>query len=605
MTALTRLRTFAALGPASIARVGAYRLGLRAGLHPAQRIAAAPARGPFYRAPSPRRGLPIANGSWNAALWWFGWHEESLPNGAPDWRRNPFGARGDSEAPWWRIGEFAAGAGDIKGLWELSRFDWLVAYATCAANGDAASLGRLNLWLADWSATNPPYRGPNWKCGQEASIRVMHLLLAAIVLGQEEAPEPGLVDLIAAHLQRIAPTMSYAIGQQNNHGTSEAAALFVGGDFLAGAGDARGPRWSARGRRWLEERAAWLIEPDGSFSQYSLNYHRVMLDTYSFAEAWRGRHGLPAFSPRMQARLGAATHWLRAFVDPASGDAPNLGANDGARLLPLTATDYRDFRPSLQLAAALWLDARAIREAGAWDSPADWLGVGRPEALLPAPGTQSFDDGGYHVLRAGTAAAFLRYPRFRFRPSQSDALHLDLWVGGRNLLRDAGSFSYNVGDAGSWFAGTAAHNTVEFDGRDQMPRLGRFLFGDWLGSRAVELARDDADGARAAAGYCDRQGARHHRVATLRARGLTCVDELSGRFEKAIARWRLAPGEYRLEGDTLAGESFSLAVAVEGAAPRLTLARAPESPYYLRQHEIPVLEIGVDRPCRIVTEARF
>src|SRR6185503_7196639 len=109
---------------------------------------------------------------------------------------------------------------------------------------------RLNHWLSDWSVTNPPYHGPNWKCGQEASIRVMHLLVGAILLGQAHAPEPGLVALVAAHLQRIAPTMSYAIGQQNNHGTSEAAALFAGGDFLARAGDARGLRWSALGRHW-------------------------------------------------------------------------------------------------------------------------------------------------------------------------------------------------------------------------------------------------------------------------------------------------------------------------------------------------------------------
>lgn len=43
--------------------------------------------------------------------------------------------------------------------------------------------------------------------------------------------------------------------------------------------------------------------------------------------------------------------------------------------------------------------------------------------------------------------AMLRYPRFRFRPSQADALHLDLWLEGRNLLRDAGTYSYNTESA--------------------------------------------------------------------------------------------------------------------------------------------------------------
>ena len=76
-----------------------------------------------------------------------------------------------------------------------------------------------------------------------------------------------------AHLRRIAPTIRYAIAQDNNHGTSEAAALFIGGTWLALLGEPAGRRWAVRGRRWLEDRAGRLIGVDGSFSQYSLNYH--------------------------------------------------------------------------------------------------------------------------------------------------------------------------------------------------------------------------------------------------------------------------------------------------------------------------------------------
>ena len=106
----------------------------------------------------------------------------------------------------------------------------------------------------------------------------MHLAMAALVLGQTRQAGPALRDLIHLHLQRIAPTLSYAIGQDNNHGTSEAAALFIGGSWLQTLGLPAGARWAALGRRWLENRAVRLIGEDGSFSQYSLNYHRVMLD---------------------------------------------------------------------------------------------------------------------------------------------------------------------------------------------------------------------------------------------------------------------------------------------------------------------------------------
>ena len=596
-----KLLTYARLGPSSIARVGAYRLGLKSRLHPVLKLHAKIARPPFFHASLQAAALPEPNTAWNEALWWFGWHRADLKGAPPDWFANPFSdlPQPNASLDWWRIPDF--GSGDIKGLWELSRFDWAVAWATCAAHGDNAALERLNQWLGDWAEKNPPYKGPNWKCGQEASIRVMHLVLAAWVLGQDKIPAAGLVALLCAHLQRIAPTMSYAIGQQNNHGTSEAAALFIGGGFLLGL-DPRAQGWMVKGRRWLEERAQALIEVDGSFSQYSVNYHRVMLDTFSLAEAWRRHRGLPAFSDRLRTRLIAATDWLYAMTDPGTGDAPNIGANDGARLFQLTGTDYRDFRPSVQLAAALFEGGVAYGK-GNWNAPLHWLGVPLGQKTK-APSSGSFDKGGYHVLRAGAAMAVLRYPRFRFRPSQADLLHLDLWVAGENVLRDAGTYSYNA-DGAEWFAGTAAHNTICFDGRDQMPRLGRFLFGDWLRAEDVQTVRTEAAGISAAAAYQDRHGARHHRHVLLTERGMICTDTILGNFAKACLRWRLAPRGWVVTGQKLQAGETVIVVSSDAGPLELNLTEAPESRYFQHRADIPVLEIALNRPCTIVTKVDF
>ena len=37
----------------------------------------------------------------------------------------------------------------------------------------------------------------------------------------------------------------------------------------------------------------------------------------------------------------------------------------------------------------------------------------------------------------------LRLPTYNFRPAHADPLHFDLWSNGENILRDAGTFSYN------------------------------------------------------------------------------------------------------------------------------------------------------------------
>ena len=44
------------------------------------------------------------------------------------------------------------------------------------------------------------------------------------------------MELVYIHLKRIESTISYAIAQDNNHGTSEAAALFIGGSWLLANG---------------------------------------------------------------------------------------------------------------------------------------------------------------------------------------------------------------------------------------------------------------------------------------------------------------------------------------------------------------------------------
>lgn len=599
---LRSLGTLLALGPRNLARVMAYRVGLRTGTHPVLRIAAPAAQGPFFATPArPAPAGALAGETWRDTGLWFSAHAFAL-DGPPDWHANPFkpGTRADADTPWHRIADFNPAIGDIKTVWEASRFDWVLAMARRAALGEAAELERLNAWLADWSRANPPYRGVNWKCGQEASIRVMQLAAASLILGQESETLPGLRKLIAAHLARIAPTIGYAIGQANNHGTSEAAALFIGGSWLGGA---EGEGYANTGRRWLEERARTLITPDGTFSQYSVVYHRVMLDTYSLSEAWRRHLCLPAFSARLTARLAGATRWLQAMVDPQSGDAPNLGANDGARLIPLSDTDYRDFRPALQLAAALFCDARAMPEEGPWDQPLRWLGLPAATRPLPPPSSETLDDGGFHCLRQGQAFALLRYPRFRFRPSQADALHLDLWVAGRNLLRDAGSFSY-ASEEGGWFAGTAAHNTIQFDGRDQMPRLGRFLFGAWLKSEAVAAVSEENGAVTAAASYRDAWGARHHRSIKLRERSLDCTDWISGNASRAVLRWRLAPGEWRMTDSGVTDGHVSLRLrGPQGMT--LRIVESHESRSYLESTSLQVLEAEISVPATITTEIAF
>jgi hypothetical protein len=612
---LIKVRTAFDLGVINILQVIYYRLSVIIGLNPVRRLEADAVSGPFFvNAQISGKDAPT-NDEWRDYGKIFSFWPVPLGDGPPDWLSNPLDSRrfpGES-LPWWKISDFDPRIGDIKLFWELSRFDWVLPLAQRACAGDSKSISQLNNWLNDWCVRNPPYLGPNWKCGQESSIRVMHLAVAALILGQISRSVPSLRALVRIHLARIAPTLRYAIAQDNNHGTSEAAALFIGGSWLAIFDNHSGKSWSLIGRSWLENRVERLVGEEGSFSQYSLNYHRVMLDTLCIVEVWRRALQLEPFSQKLYIRATAAAEWLRHMIDPVSGDGPNIGANDGARLLQLTNSVYRDYRPSVQLAFALFCGKRAF-EAGPWDAALHWLGVGIPDLQAEPPGNLVADDGGFAVLRNSKTKAVLRFPRFRFRPSQCDALHLDFWLGGENVLRDAGTYGYNQPQKWlDYFNGTVAHNTVQFDDRDQMPRLSRFLLGDWLKTDFVSSLSKRGEFIRFGAGYTDRFGASHRRIVLLSSTCMRVTDKIRGFANRAVVRWRIMPGDlhviivssYKVVVRRIQAPLFNIEVKSTVPIERAEVVEGWESRHYLQKENIPVLEIEVSNEGFLTTELRW
>lgn len=602
-----RVSAVRALGVANVMRVLWYRVRLKYGVHPVQRLRVpGTPRGEFFLPPTNLTSLTPSR-AWRGRGRYFGWFQPAL-TGTPAWHANAFtgGTARRTDAPWWTIPDFDPDIGDIKTVWEASRFDWAVASASRAKSGDGASLQQLNDWINDWCAANPPYRGANWKCGQEASIRAMHLATAALLLDAIDSPTPALLSVLELHCARIAPTTGYAVGQDNNHGTSEAAALVIGGSWLQRHGVSGGQSFEARGRALLANRAARLIESDGSFSQYSLNYHRLMLETLSLTEVWRRRLDLPPFDPVVSERAAAATRWLHTMVDPVTGDAPNLGANDGAHLLPLTDADYRDYRPAVHLAAALFLDRTAYPALAEAHAHLQWLGVPEPSLALEPPASTLFDNGGYGVLIARDAMALLRYPRFRFRPGHTDALHVDLRVHHEIVLRDGGSYSYNAGhDWAAYFGGARGQNSVQFDDHEQMPKVGRFLWGAWLSTTSRSAIAHDGDAQRLTASYVDWKGARHERQIALSEGKLDVVDDVSGFRTRAVLRWRLHPGTWVLDGSTVTNGRIRITVTADVPVVRHELVRGWESRFYFQKTELPVLEVEIERAGTVRTQVQW
>jgi len=179
---------------------------------------------------------------------------------------------------------------------------------------------------------------------------------------------------------------------------------------------------------------------------------------------------------------------------------------------------------------------------------------------------------------------------------------LDVWNNGVNWIRDAGTYSYNAENSSmEYFSGTESHSTVSFDGRCQMPRLGRFLFGAWL---KPDLLDFDAEKGCMRSGYTDYSGARHTRELCKEQGGWCVMDDFDGFEKEAIIRWRLAPGKWILNGQVLSCDNMSLEIKSENKVV-LKLSEQFESLYYFQKELIPVLEVSSHQYGRVVTHIQL
>jgi len=306
---------------------------------------------------------------------------------------------------------------------------------------------------------------------------------------------------IAAHAERIDKNIDYAISTHSNHTISEAFGLWLVGLLFPELKDAE--RYFTLGRRLLEQEAAQIF-PDGSYSMYSLNYHRFVLHLYLYVMRLGELNQSPV-SNLIHRSVESSISYLSQLIDPETGQMPVYGSNDGALVLPLNNCDFTDYRPLLQLGSYL-TKKELLFESGPWDEDIFWLCGEEFTAKTATPAlaggakddTQrklslgglsgSFPDGGTYLLRGASSKAILRCTDFRSRPSHADQLHLDLWWRGKNITCDAGTYLYS-GKGRMWrnsLARTSVHSTVTVDHQDQMRMVSRFTWTNWAKGKVLQ-----------------------------------------------------------------------------------------------------------------------
>ena len=486
----------------------------------------------------------------------------------PDWHRHPItGQLFDPSVHWSQLSDALPEAGDIKDLWEVSRFGWLhPRLREWALTGDERAAEQIWAVLEDWVARNPPFRGPNWMCGQETSLRAISVLFLADALAASSTTTPErqalVTKLVVQSVGRVEPTLGYALSQRNNHAISEAGFLWTATLLAEGLPDAA--RLQAKAAKALTEAVTDQFAADGSYAQHSPTYQRVALHVLLWCLLVAKTTGAEPPSGVADA-VRRSVPFLRSLIAPLSeGRVPNLGGNDGALLFDLARANITDLRPVIAHAAAATDQASGFGP-GAWDDEMAWFGLSPVDGTaITGAATETT-----HALTRGSAHAVIRVGPLHHRPAHADQLHVDVWLAGQPVAVDPGSFRYTAAPPwGNALAGDDVHNVARRAGAPQAVRAGRFFWRRWAEGRIL-LSMDAADLAAHVAELELSDGTRLRRLVAVRNGIVTVLDQSTAPVH---VRWNLPAGVVVEQGTT------STSVTGEGWAAQLSHGLGAEVP---------------------------
>ena len=406
-----------------------------------------------------------------------------------DWITNPeTGFKYDISKHWTEINDYSQTAGDIKYVWEKSRFTYLYTLIRDEQINKSSHADFIFSEIENWIDNNPSNCGPNYKCSQEISLRLLNWVFAIYYYSDkhliDEPKWQKILNSIYWQLHHVYHNIHFSrIAVRNNHAITETLALYIIGTLFPFFNNAK--TWALKGKKWFEKEIKYQIYEDGTFLQFSMNYHRVVIQLLSLgiciAEKNRDK-----FTSVVYDRAYKSVNFLYQCQEDSNGWLPNYGANDGALFLPLNSNDYRDYRPQLNVLHKILTNESLYKENGIWSEDSFWFGIMNKnfnfkyQRIKKEIGIINFKKGGYYLIREKESLTFLRCGNHKDRPSQADNLHLDIWVNGKNILVDAGSYKYNTDQKNlKYFMGTESHNTVMVGDYDQMLKGSRFIWYYW------------------------------------------------------------------------------------------------------------------------------
>jgi len=413
------------------------------------------------------------------------------------------------------IADAAGHAWDLPDWPRLWRYN-LHYFDDLAADGADSRTEWHRALIESWIEHNRVGQGTGWE-PYPLSLRLVNWIKAAhLVRG-------GAVQSLAVQARWLTGRLE--IHLLGNHLWANAKALVFAGTFFEGE-EARA--WRERGLAILRRELREQILPDGGHFERSPMYHAILLeDVLDLLQLDRCYPGVFEAADVAEWRDTATRmlRWLRVMTHPDGGIA---FFNDAALGVAPSLAALRDYA-----------------EGGAGLAAAD---DPKPGRVGPLAAIDALPESGYVRLQAGSAVLIVDVgpvgPDYLPGHAHADTLSFELSVGGRRVVVNSGTSTYEAGAERLRQRGTAAHNTVLVDGQDssevwssfRVARRARPLDVSWgeEGGRLWLRAAHD--------GYTRLPGQPlHRREFVLSAGELAVTDRIEGAFRSAEARFHLHP----------------------------------------------------------------
>jgi hypothetical protein len=404
--------------------------------------------------------------------------------------------------------------GDSKVTWELNRHQHLVTLAKAyRLTGDDRFASELIAQWRHWQTENPYLRGINWASSLEVGFRSLSWLWVYFLLEGTPAMTPQFreqwlraIALSGRHIERYLSTYF----SPNTHFLGEAVALFFIGTLCPELRSSS--RWKRRGWETVLRESDRQVRPDGFYFEQSTYYHVYALDFLLHASVLASVNDMPfppEYNRRLEQMLDALAVLCRAGAPPLWGD------DDGGRVFDPQRNRAEHLSDPLATGAVLFGRGDFKSLAGGLREETLWLlgeqgaaEFDRIEAKQPNMNSVALPETGLYVMScserklqvvidAGPQGAL------RAGHGHADALSLTLHAEGVMLVGDPGTYEYvGAGRERDQFRGTAAHNTLQLDGRNQSDPQGPFAWKcltqakteSWISGQNFDLFAGSHDG---------------------------------------------------------------------------------------------------------------